>query len=68
MEIVIVVGLILSSFALGRLTNFKADNKVEKIQHELDSMTESRDRWREQYLVRVMRDKLNELNCKNDEV
>lgn len=66
MEIAIVAGLIITAFALGRLTNFKADAKAEKIQRELDEMTASRDRWREQYLVRVMRDKLNELNCKND--
>lgn len=68
MEIVIIVVLLISAFALGRLTDFRTDNKIQKIQRELDEMTASRDRWRQQYLVRVMRDKLNELNCKNNEV
>lgn len=67
MEIAIIVGLIVSAFALGRLTDFKTDTKINKLQRELDEMTASRDRWRQQYLVRVMRDKLNELNCKNSE-
>jgi uncharacterized membrane-anchored protein YhcB (DUF1043 family) len=66
-EIFIVIGLIIAAFALGRLTDFKTDNKIQKVQRELDEMTASRDRWRQQYLVRVMRDKLNELNCKNSE-
>lgn len=68
MEIAIVIGLVVSAFALGRLTDFKSDTKIEKIQRELDEMTASRDRWRQQYLVRVMRDKLNELNCKTNEI
>lgn len=67
MEIAIIFGLIISAFVLGRLTDFKTDTKINKIQRELDEMTASRDRWRQQYLVRVMRDKLNELNCKNSE-
>lgn len=68
MEIAIIVVLLILAFALGRLTDFRTDNKIQKIQRELDEMTASRDRWRQQYLVRVMRDKLNELNCKNNEV
>jgi uncharacterized membrane-anchored protein YhcB (DUF1043 family) len=66
-EIFVVIGLIIAAFVLGRLTDFKADDKIQKVQRELDEMTASRDRWRQQYLVRVMRDKLNELNCKNGE-
>lgn len=66
MELVIIISLIISAFALGRLTDFKSDTKLKKLQRALDEMTDSRDKWRQQYLVRVMRDKLNELNCRNE--
>lgn len=67
MEIVLLAMCLFCSFVLGRLTNFKPDKKTKKLIHELRTMTESRDRWREKYLVRVMRDKLEELNCRNHE-
>jgi hypothetical protein len=67
MEIVLLVMSLCFSFILGRLTSFKQDKKTKKLIHELHTMTESRDRWREKYLVRVMKDKLEELNCKDHE-
>ena len=67
MEMYIVLVVTVLSFLLGRLTNFKPDKKTKKLNNELRTMTESRDRWREKYLVRVMRDKLEELNCRNHE-
>jgi hypothetical protein len=67
MEIVLLAVYIFCAFVLGRLTNFKSDKKTEKLNNELRIMTESRDKWREKYLVKVMRDKLQELNCKDRE-
>lgn len=67
MEIFIILMLTAASFAMGRLTHFSPDKQIEKVQRELELMTASRDRWREKYLVRVMRDKLKELGCKNEE-
>lgn len=63
----IVLVLTVSSFLLGRLTNFESVNKTNKLNNELRIMTESRDRWREKYLVKVMRDKLKEIDCRNHE-
>lgn len=67
MEMYIVLVLTVSSFLLGRLTNFESVNKTNKLNNELRIMTESRDRWREKYLVKVMRDKLKEIDCRNHE-
>lgn len=67
MEIVLLAMSLCFSFVLGRLTNFKPDKKTKKLIHELHTMTESRDRWREKYLVKAMKDKLEELNCKDHE-
>jgi hypothetical protein len=64
MEIVIFGVCIACSFVLGRLTCFKKDTQTERLANELRIMTDSRDRWREKYLVRAMRDKLKEMECK----
>jgi hypothetical protein len=64
MEFVIFSVSIVCSFILGRLTCFKKDTKNNALSNELRVMTESRDRWREKYLVRAMRDKLKEIDCK----
>ena len=67
METFVLIFIMASAFGLGRLTNFRFQKKTERIKHELDMMTASRDRWRQQYLARVMKDRLDELNCKNSE-
>lgn len=35
-----------TAFILGRLTDFKADNKIKKLELDLSIMTEARDHWR----------------------
>lgn len=68
MELYLVLVFITSSFLLGRLTNFQNIKKIEKIKSELNEITASRDRWRQQCLDKTMKDKLSELNCKSNEV
>ncbi len=67
METFVLIFIVASAFGLGRLTNFGFQKKTKNIKHELDVMTASRDRWRQQYLARVMKNRLDELNCKNSE-
>lgn len=63
MELLIFGFSIFVAFLLGRLTNFKPADRLDKANNELRIMTESRDMWRNKYLTRVMKDKLNELDC-----
>jgi hypothetical protein len=66
MEIAIITVMVVCSFVIGRLTATPQNKKMKKLESELASMTKSRDRWREKYLVFVMRAKLKELHEKND--
>jgi hypothetical protein len=45
--------IIAVSFILGRITNFKDDNKIKKLELDLSIMTNARDDWRTRHIERI---------------